>query len=121
MVIKQVESSDNGFYGIRASRQNILQTVMGTACKQKAIDIQSQLMTEIVVDKIAIGVLHIEILISFGHWMCLRDMGYYMDALCYCAGLVYQSESVIVNLWPLRSNTMKISSLGKEPTIHSIW
>ena len=49
--------------------------------------------------------------------VCLRDMSYYMDVLCYCAGLIYQDESAIVNLWPLRSNTMEIPSLGKEFSI----
>ena len=45
-------------------------------------------MPEIVVDKIAIGILHIKIHISFRHRMVLRDMGYYMDILCYCTGLI---------------------------------
>ena len=39
MVIKQVETSDNGMNRPRTSRQNVLQTTMGTACKQQAIDI----------------------------------------------------------------------------------
>ena len=94
---------------------------MGTACKQQAIDIESQFVTEIVVDIIASAVLHIEILISFGHWIVLRNMGYYVDVFCYCAGLVYQDKSAIVNLWPLRSNSMEIPSLGKEFTAQSIW
>ena len=75
-------------------------------------------MTEIVVDKITINILHIEIHISFGHRMVLRDMSYNMDVLCYCAGLIYQDKSIIVNLWPLCSNTMEISSLRKELTTH---
>ena len=78
-------------------------------------------MMEIVVDIIAIGGLHIEILISLGHRMCLGDMSYYMDALCYFAGPVYQDESVAVNLWPLRSNTMEIPPLRKELSTLSIW
>ena len=77
-------------------------------------------MMEIVVDIISCGVLHIEILISFGHRMALRDMSYYMDILCYRAGLIYQDESALINLWPLRSNTMEISSLGIKLTTHSI-
>ena len=36
-------------------------------------------MTEIVVDISPISILHIEILISLGHWMNLRDMGNHMD------------------------------------------
>ena len=119
--IKQMETSDNGMNRPRTSRQNVLQTTVCAARKQQTIDIQSQFVTEIVVDKNAIGVLHIEILISFGHRMVLRDTSYYMDVLCYCAGPVYQDESVSVNHWPLRSNTMEIPSLGKELTTHSIW
>ena len=77
-------------------------------------------MLEIVVDIGSSGVLHIEIHISFGHRMVLREMSYYMDILCNGAGLIYQDESAIVNLRPLRSNTMKIPSLGKELTTHCI-
>ena len=40
-------------------------------------------MPEIIVDIVSCGVLHIEILISFGHRICLLDMSYYMDILCY--------------------------------------
>lgn len=78
-------------------------------------------MTEIVVDIISSGVLYIEILISFRHRMVLKDMSYHMDVLCYCAGLVYHDESVIVLPWPFRNNTMEIPSLGKELTTHGIW
>jgi len=77
-------------------------------------------MPEIVVDKIAVNILHKEIHISFGHRMFLRDMSYYMDVLCYCAGLIYQDKSIIVNLWPLCSYAMEISSLGKEISINGI-
>ena len=78
-------------------------------------------MTEIVVDKIPVGILHIEILISLGHWMILRDMGNHMNTFCNFAGLVYQDESIIVYLQPLRSNAMQIPSFGKEITVHGIW
>jgi len=53
--------------------------------------------------------------------MVLRDMSYYMNVLCYRAGLIYQDESAIVNLWPLCSNAMEIPALGKEPASHSLW
>jgi len=52
-----METSDNGMNRPWTSRQNVLQTAMGTACKQQAIDMQSQLMPEIVVDIIYNGVL----------------------------------------------------------------
>ena len=77
-------------------------------------------MTEIVVDISPLGILHIEILISLGHRMNLRDMGYHMETFCDFAGLVYQDKSVIVYFWPLRSNAMQIPSFGKELTAHSI-
>jgi hypothetical protein len=48
-------------------------------------------------------------------------MSYYMHVLCYGACPIYQDDSAIVNLRPLRSNTMEISALGKEPASHSIW
>ena len=77
-------------------------------------------MTEIVMDIIPIGILHIKILIPFGHRMNLRDMGNRMDAVNYFAGLVHQDESVIAYLRPLRSNAMQIPLFGKELTSHSI-
>ena len=77
-------------------------------------------MTKIVVDIIAISILHIEVLISLGHWMNLRYMGNHMETLCYFTGLVYQNEPVIVYLGPLRSNAMQIPSFGKELTVHGI-
>ena len=77
-------------------------------------------MTEIVVDIIAMSILHIEVLISLGHWMNLRDMGNHMETICYFTGLVYQNEPVIVYLRPFRSNAMQIPPLGKELTAHGI-
>ena len=53
--------------------------------------------------------------------MILWNVGYYMDAFCYLTGLVYQDESVITYLRPIRSNAMQISSFGKELTAHGIW
>ncbi len=50
----------------------------------------------------------------------MKDMGNHMDAVSHFAGLVYQDESVIVYLWPLRSNAMQIPSFGKEPTAHGV-
>ena len=63
-------------------------------------------MTEIVVDIISVGILNIKILIPLGHRVNLRDMGNNMENFCYLTGLVYQKESGIVYLRPLRSNTM---------------
>ena len=77
-------------------------------------------MTEIIMHIFAISILHIEILISLGHWMNLWDMGDYMDTFCHLAGLVYQDKSVIVDLWPLRCNTMQIPAFRKELTAHGI-
>ena len=77
-------------------------------------------MTEIVMDKISISILHIEIQISLGHWMILRNMSNHMDAFYYLTGLIYQEESVIVYLWPIHSNTMQIPSFRKELTTHGI-
>ena len=75
-------------------------------------------MTEIVVEISPLGILHIEVLITFWHRMNLRDMGNYMDTFCHLAGLVYQDKSVIVYFWPLRSNAVQIPSFGKELTAH---
>ena len=77
-------------------------------------------MTEIVMDIIAVGILHIEILIPLGHRMNLRDMGNHMEIFCHFTGLVYQDESVFVYLRPLRSNAMQIPPFGKEMSAHGI-
>ncbi len=77
-------------------------------------------MTEIVVDVLTISILHIEILISLGHRMNLRDMGNHMETFCDFTGMIYQNKSLIVYLRPLRSNTMQISSFGKELSAHGI-
>ena len=77
-------------------------------------------MAEIVVDIISVGILHIEILITLGHRMNLRNMGNHMETFCNLAGLVYQDKPVIVYLRPLRSNAMQIPPLGKELPIHGI-
>ena len=52
--------------------------------------------------------------------MILRDMGHHMDAVSYFAGLVYQDESVIVDLRPLRSNAVQIPPFGKECAAYGI-
>ena len=114
VVIKQMESSDNGLYGIGTCRQNILQTAMGTACQQQAIDIESQLMTEIVVDIIPSGVLHIEILISFGHRMILRDMGYNVKAICHLLCMIYQDAPLSYPFGPLGRDAVQVTSFGEE-------
>ena len=67
-------------------------------------------MTEIVVDIVPVGILHIEILIPLGHRMNLRYMGNRMDTIIHFTGMVYHDESVIVYLRPLRSNAMQIPS-----------
>ena len=77
-------------------------------------------MTEIVMDIISVGILHIEILISLGHRMILRYMGNYMDTICHLAGMICQNESVIVYIRPFRSDAMQITSFRKERTTHSI-
>ena len=77
-------------------------------------------MTEIVMDIISVDIQNIKILITLGHWMNLRYMGNSVKTFCYLKGLVYQDESVIVDLWPLRSNAMQIPSLRKELTSHGI-
>jgi hypothetical protein len=77
-------------------------------------------MTEIVVDIVPVGILHIEVLIPLGHRMDLRYMGNHVDTFCYLTGLVYQDKSVIVYLWPFRRNAMQIPSLRKELTTHGI-
>ena len=71
-------------------------------------------MSEIVVNIFSVSILHIEIQITLGHWMNLRNKGNYMETFCYLSGLVYQNKSVIADLRPLRSNAMQISALGKE-------
>ena len=115
-----MEASHDSMHRVGAGRQNVLQSAMCTARKEQTVSIQSQFMTEIVMDVIAVGVLYIEILISLRHRMCLMDMSYGMDALCYRAGLVYHDKSVIIDLWPLRGYTMQISSLGEELTAHGM-
>ena len=77
-------------------------------------------MTEIVMDLVPIGILHVEVLIALGHWMFLRDIGNHVKTFCYLTGLVYQDKSVFVYLWPLSGNAMQIPSLGKELSAHSI-
>ena len=89
-------------------------------------------MAEVIVDKIACGILHVEILISLGHRICLWDMGNRMKTFQNLAGLVYQNKSVIVYLRPLRGDAMQIPSfrkalelarfsIRKELTAHRIW
>ena len=46
-------------------------------------------------------------------------MGNHMDSSCYLAGLVYQDKPVVY-LRPFRSNTMQITSFGKEFSAHGI-
>ena len=97
---------------------------MSTARKQESAYIKSQLMTEIVGDVISVGILHIEILISLGHRVYLRqptlppglpkNMGYRIDAVGYFTGMLYQDESWVAYLRPLSSNAMQMTSLGEE-------
>ena len=77
-------------------------------------------MTEVVVDKISNSILHIKVLISLGHRMALRDMSNHMDAISHLTGLVYQDESIIVHLRPLRGNAMQIPTFGNEMTAYGI-
>lgn len=74
MVVKQMEASNNFFYWIRTSRQNVLQAAMGTTRKKQTICVKCQFMTEIIVDIVALCILHKQMLVAFGHRMCMRDM-----------------------------------------------
>ena len=108
--IAQVETTYNAMNRPRTGCKDVLQSTMSTAREKQAIDIQSQLMTEIVVDIISVGILNIKILIPLGHRVNLRDMGNSVDTFCYLAGMVYQDESVFTYLRPLCSNAMQIAS-----------
>ena len=103
-------------------------------------------MTEIVMDIVPIGILHIEIgfhptfsrhdrieasfilfiwlnekvLIPLGHRIILMDIGNHMDAIIYLTGLVNQDKSFIVYLRPFRSDAMQIPSFGKELAAYRI-
>ena len=78
-------------------------------------------MAEVIVDKIACGILHVEILISLGHRISLWDMGNRMKTFQNLTGLVYQNKSVIVYLMPLSDNAVQIPSFRKEFSAHGIW
>ena len=122
--VEQVETTDNGMNWPRTSFQHILQATMSTARKQESAYIKSQLMTEIVGDVISVGILHVEIPISPGHRVNLRqpalppglpkNMGYRIDAVGYFTGMLYQDESWVAYLRPLRSNAMQMTSFGEE-------
>lgn len=62
-------------------------------------------------DIIAVAILYKEILIALGHWMCLRDMSNHSQTVGNFAGVIYQGESVVGNLWPFGGDAMKIASL----------
>ncbi len=93
---------------------------MGAAREQQAFNIQSQLMTEIIVDIIPVSILHIEMLIALRHWMNLRNTGNSMDALSYVASLVYYNELFTVYFRPFCSNAMQVPPLGIELLTDSI-
>ena len=80
LTIEQVETTYNGMNGVGTSRQNILQSAMGTACEEQPIGVQNQFMTEIIAYQLPVSILHIEVLISLGHRMNLRNMSYGIDA-----------------------------------------
>ena len=146
LTIKQVETTYNGIYWPGTGRQNIFQSAMSTAREQETIDIQGQFVTEIVMDKITVSILHIEIgfhptfsrhdrievsfilfiwlnekvLIPFGHWMNLRYMCNCIEAFSYLKGLVYQDESVIAYLRPFCSDAVQIPPFRKELTAHGV-
>jgi len=77
-------------------------------------------MTKIIMNISPISIPHIEVLVSLGHGMNLRDMGNHMDTFCCLAGMVYQNKSVIDYLRPLGGNAVQIPSLGKELTCHGV-
>ena len=93
---------------------------MGTASEEQAIDIECQLMTEIVVYVVALGILYKEVLIAPGHRMGMRNMGKDMQAVSYLARNIYKDYSLLHLLRPLSSNGMQIASLGKEPPADGI-
>ena len=72
--VEQVKASNNGLDRHWTGSQYILQAAMSATRKQQTIGIERQLMTEIIMHKVAVGILHVEVLITFGHGMNLRDV-----------------------------------------------
>ena len=119
--VEQMESSDYGMNWPRTSSQNVLQTAMCTARKQQNIDVQSQFVSKIIVYVVTLRILHKQMLIPFGHRMFLWNMSDNMKTIRNLTGLINHLEPLFISLWPLRSDAMKISSLGKELATHRIW
>jgi len=79
IAVEQVEASHHFADRVRTGCEDVFESVMGTARKQQAFHIQSQFVTEIIVDKIAASILHIEILIGPWNGILLGDAGNDMD------------------------------------------
>ena len=79
IAIEQVEASHHFADRVWTGCKDVFESAMGTARKQQTFHIQSQFVTEIIVDKIAASILHIEILIGPWNRIILGDAGNDVD------------------------------------------
>ena len=102
-------------------RKDVLQSAMSATCKQQAIYIQNQFVTEIIVDEIAARILHKEVLIGLWYGMCLRNASDDLQTIVYLTTFTDRHQSVIWYHWPFCRDAMQITSLREIFPADGLW
>ena len=87
---------------------------MRTSCKQQAICVQSQLVTEIILNVLSLRILDEKMLITLRHRMNLRYVRYDIDVIANVSTLLNRHQSLLWNLWPNRCYAMQKPSYREE-------
>ena len=111
MIVEQMEATDYCLNVVRTSRQNVFQSAMSATGKQESVHVQSQFVSEIILNVLPLCILDKEMLITFGHRMNLRDVSYYINIVCNASAMLNRQQSLFGNLRPSRCNAVKMPSV----------
>ena len=69
--------------------KDVFQPAVSTSREQQATCVQSQLMTEIILNILPLRILHEEMLITFRHRMNVRYVRYDIDVIVYASAMLH--------------------------------
>ena len=83
--------------------------------------VQSQLMSEIILNVLPLCILHEEMLITFWHRMNLRYVCYDIDVIANVSTMLNRQQSLLWNFRPFGGNAVQIAALRIKLSADGIW
>ena len=110
MIVEQMESSDNCTNRERTGSKDVFQPAVSTSREQQTICIQSQLVSEIILNVLSLPILDEKMPVSFRHRMNLRYVCYDIDVIANASAMLNRQQSLSGNLWPSSCYAMQMPS-----------